>query len=182
MALSEKSAEAAYILADAFNELEQPDETMQEEEQESSENEDVVFDWEEKLIDLPKDFEVLWNRYGTGGARFDTKSLLEKAPAFAGLPCRALENNLLGKADQASNLGRLDRQLKVVQQFLLHSLRVQTHLGKVLDALVDDVGRGDPHAARGLLQQLWAFTAVQYHKLADDLPGSSSPDQVEVKW
>lgn len=76
---------------------------------------------------------MLWNRYGTCGTRFETKSLWKKVPGFAWLPSRSLENNLLGKADQESHVGRQYKNLKVVQQFLLHSLRVQTHLGKLLE-------------------------------------------------
>lgn len=54
VALSEKFAEAAYILADAFNAIKKPEENMQEENEDSNEDdEDVVFDWEEKLTDLP---------------------------------------------------------------------------------------------------------------------------------
>ena len=129
--LPERSAEAAFILAAAFNadEMEEVEAADQDTSEEEKDGKDQVFAWEEYLEELPADLTVLWRRYGEPGtSRFDTRSMLENTGRYSGLPSKAPDNNCLSRFEANGAAGRLDKALKVQQQVQLNSLRVLVEL------------------------------------------------------
>jgi hypothetical protein len=177
--LGERASDAAFALAGIFGAAAEGHGAVEEFEDDEDDSEDgsLVFPWEEKLLSLPKPLQVLWKRYGaTSNSRFETKHLLEQAPRYEGLPTRAAENNVLGRLEQQSPLGKFDKLAKVTQQHLLNSLRVQTKLFTLL------AGTEQATEATQLLQEHWAFTAAQVAKLDVErkesvLPGSAAQQE-----
>ena len=172
--LSEKSAEAAFALASVFSTAGDMEEDLVDEVDEE-EDDEIHFPWEEQPADLPTDLQALWARYAFG-TRFDTKAMLSVIPQYGAIPLRPPENNALSRWEQAGMAGKLDKTLKVQQQLLLHSLRVQARIYELMRA------DGAAGGAAGLLQQLWAYTAAAHSKLASErrealLPGSSPQDE-----
>ena len=60
----------------------------------------------------------MWNKSSLG-EKLDLASLLNETPKWEGLPLRPPENNCRPSFH--------DRQFKVLQQQLLHALRIQAH-------------------------------------------------------
>jgi hypothetical protein len=157
------------------------------EQEESDSNEEVIFPWEEQLVPLPQELQVLWQRYGAAGSRFETKQMLEVLPKYQTLPPKPSENNLITRFEAAGTLGRLDKAAKTTQQFVLHLLRALTVLYQQLKSpsvrthsSSEDVrGGANPEEA---LQHVWAFAAAHYAKLEQErkeaaLPGSATTDK-----
>ena len=77
---------------------------------------------------------------------------------------------MLTKFEHTGHMGRFDRQCKLLQQHLLHSLRVQAKVLAVLGRVAGPVADAEAHAtnaqhAQTLLTEHWAFTAAQVAKL-----------------
>ena len=174
--LSDKQAEAAYALAaHAETIMGQPGHTLEglgqitsgkgednnmlpnnPGEEEEEEDEEAVFGWEEPTVEAPKELQELWGRAASGTYRIEMRKLLEKYPMLRGLPRRAPENNMKGDSKK-----REDKFLKVIQQHLLHILRVQAHL------------LASPSQATTL--QLWQYIAELYHKVLQERKELSLP-------
>ena len=181
--LSEKAAEAAFSLAAVFSNEGQAQGDVHFDDRDgdnSDVEEELRFEWEERLTPLPSDLAHLWARYGDGSQRFDVKSLLEQMPKWEELPPKAPDNNLITKLEANSSLGRFDKLAKTQQTWLLHNLRVLAVVSSLLSDVSSEEPRGEKgQAAAGLVQRLWACGAAQYAKLAGErreacLPGSSA--------
>ena len=187
--LSERASDAAFGLATAFSynygAAEEPDGDQELENSEDDEDGEPVFPWEETPDKLPKDLSILWKRYGAkNDSKFETRHLLEQVPHFVDLPANAAKNNMLTKYEQTGHLGRHDKQLKISQQFLLNSLRVQAKVYGLLGEMTQAAAQATDNrrAALALLQENWAYTAAQVAELDVErkesvLPGSSAGDQ-----
>ena len=185
--LGERASDAAFALAGFFGAAAEgqgqgADEEFEDDE-DGSEEGSLVFPWEERLQTLPKTLQVLWKRYGaTTSSRFETKHLLEQAPRYEGLPTRAAENNVLGKLEYHSPLGKFDKLAKVMQQHLLNSLRVQTRLFTMIAGTAAAKLTPEASQVAELLQEHWAYTAAQVAKLDVErkesvLPGSAAQQE-----
>ena len=160
LVLSDRAGDAAFqlmenILSDAAEENPQvptPD--------------DEGLEWEQPSVSLPRELLYLWTKAAQGD-KLDLASLLQEVPKFLELPTRPPENN--GRPSQ------VDKQLKVVQQLLLHALRLHSATYAV----------NDPEEARQGLQILWKHLADSYFKVSalrkeQAMPGSTQRDTEQL--
>ena len=136
MSLSDRAAEAAFVLADRWTSALQaqtrtatavklgsaraqnPNSENAAEEKMDEEDEEVVFDWEEVREHLSPDLLEILKR-ANRGERLDVKNLLLNVPLWAELKVKPEENNHRQDAKAS-----FDKVLKSTQQKVLHALRV----------------------------------------------------------
>ena len=156
--LSEKAAEAAFSLAAVFSDdgQAQGDVHFNDRDGDNSDvEEELRFEWEERLTPLPSDLAHLWARYGDGSQRFDVKSLLEQMPKWEELPPKAPDNNLITKLEANSSLGRFDKLAKTQQTWLLHNLRVLAVVSSLLSEAAKSPAKS-PAAKKDRQPQVWS--------------------------
>ena len=133
----------------------------------------MVFDWEETRSPLPTDLAHLWKRYGgKDHEKFNVKEFLASIKKFDSIPLKPPENNF-GVAG-AARFGKVDKALRLGQQFLLHLLNVPAALYERIQS-----GKATGAEVKSLMQQQFTFTLATYHKLQDErrentLPGTGT--------
>ena len=113
LTLSPPAADAAFHLLELLTDVP--------EKMEADHTEDVPPEglaWEDHPEDLPAELQYLVQK-ASQGDRLDLAEILKDIPKFSGLPTKAPENN--------HRQTRQDKDLKAIQQSLLHGLRLLTH-------------------------------------------------------
>ena len=163
LVLGDKAAEGAFHLMELITG--EPDQAPED-------LEDMKLDWEPEEQALPKELLYLWQKAKTG-ERLEVRELLEQVPKFKDIPAKAPENNHKPSPN--------DKQLRVLQNSLLHSLRLFGHTYHLLQE------RSAEQDGQTTFQQAWKFLADIYFKLEETrkesaIPGSTAAsDQLFTK-
>ena len=178
LTLDGQAAQAAFLLQGLY--CQQANQDMQIDDDKASGNQsedenEMFFPWEEETVGLPKELAVLLERALSGSSRLNIKTLLEQLPRFAEVPQRPKVNNY-----RNAGASQLDKSIKVAQQHLLHSLRLQA----VLYGLERETPEGQSaeetkETRRILALQLFQLTADAYAKAEQErkefvLPGCTA--------
>ena len=177
--LADRSAEAAFYLAQAYscNEEIEEDSDMHagikhsagaRHAEKGQSAEDDSLPWDEITVALPQVFRTIWNRSQSPEGKLELKPILEKWPAFGDLPRKAPHNNY---RSQKNSL--VDRNVRTWQQTLLHCLRLHAHVHQALQA------KNVPEH-EVLLLQAWQLQAELYNKMSDYRKEQSIPGSTEM--
>jgi hypothetical protein len=163
--LSDRAAEAAFIMAQVYTQgvptLESPGEG---EEEDNQDTEDVNMPWDEPQEELPTELKQVWTRAMGAGPKIDIKKLLESTPVYTGLPRKAPINNY---RQHGNNF--MDKTVRVWQQCVLHILRLQVKS-------YNDLKHGTSAASHMIFQaQLWQLLAQLYNQMSDHRREQSLP-------
>jgi hypothetical protein len=122
--------------------------------------EQETLEWDEPLVLLPGDLNVIWEGVLAGERKLELQTALQGVPRYTGLPQKAAENN-----HRQDGKAPLDRALRNYQQQLLHTLRFMT------SAYIGGP-QAKMHFQQGfqLLGEL--FLKLQNHRKEYSIPGS----------
>ena len=171
VALSDRAADVAFRLMEKIVNN-QPENEPHGDGDEEIDLSEPQLAWEDHLEQLPKDLAYLWAK-AARGERLDLVELLDEFPKFKELPSKAPENN-----HRSSNS---DKALKIVQQGLLHALRI-------LATAYQQMMAGESGDGQASFQIAWKQISDTYQKAESlrkeaSMPGSTSStrDQLFTK-
>jgi len=160
--LGDRAGEAAFYLMELITGAAEGHAETDDEEEEPPEA--MRLDWEEQEAELSRDLVYLWNKARLGD-RLDLKNILQQVPQLKELPSKAPDNNHRPTS--------ADKNLKVVQQSILHGLRLFAHSYQLQQE------RAEEGKAQATFQQGWKQVADLYWKVEElrkelSIPGSTA--------
>ena len=172
--LTEKAAEASFVLAQRYAEGNAPGVAGAPERED--EEAGAAYPWDEPEVDLPHDLKTLWDRAVTGTKRLDLRAVLEQVPRWSEIPQKPKQNNYRGDGHS-----KVDKLLKVAQQQVLHAARIQAAIYCLLNSEQPEDGQLD--FAKQLQLQLFQYLGDAFHVLDNErkehsLPGSTKTDEM----
>ena len=172
--LSERAAEAAFALAQVYQEGAAQQSTtsrplLDECKEITPQESDFAMEWAEPEEQLAPELLFLFHAVGKGDRKLELREVLQYFPRFGDLPSRPPENNHRG-----GSASYLDKEHKAQQQAILHGLRMTRAVYMGLNAGMEQ------ETIQIWLKQLFQHWLEQYYKMLklrkeSSIPGSVAP-------